>query len=90
MREAQDKELRDSYKLKQFIVVTHVSPDMEAPATSEASGSTRQQVEDKSVPKHATWSFTFPVEMAHVGKGELASWHLVMAVQGALSAPRGR
>mmetsp|Transcript_24938 Transcript_24938/g.64261 ORF Transcript_24938/g.64261 Transcript_24938/m.64261 type:complete len:301 (-) Transcript_24938:46-948(-) len=75
------QELRDSYKLKQYIVATRVYVDPEAPAPSEG-GPVLVYVrpEDELFHKHAAWSFSFPVEMAQVGKGELAPWRLVMAV----------
>lgn len=81
------QELRDSFKLKQYIIATRVYADLEATPAGPSKGSGQEasgpvlvyvRPEDEFFHKRCSWSFSFPVETAQAGKGELQPWRLVM------------
>ncbi|DBB08274.1 TPA: hypothetical protein ACH3X3_008448 [Trebouxia sp. C0006] len=92
------QELRDSFKLKQYILVSRVFMDPSAPAvapTKKQKVSKLQDAvivyarpEDEFYHKHCSWSCTFPITTREVEKDELHPLRMVLGItsQQAISA----
>jgi len=61
--------LRDSFKLAQYVLVTRVFTDPSAPAP-----------EDEFYHKHCSWSYTFPITSKEVAKDELQPLRMVLSM----------
>ncbi|DBA84963.1 TPA: hypothetical protein ACH3X2_005704 [Trebouxia sp. C0005] len=92
------QELRDSFKLKQYILVSRVFTDPSAPLAAQTKkqkvGKPQDAVivyarpEDEFYHKHCSWSCTFPITTREVEKDELHPLRMVLGItsQQAVSA----